>query len=493
MKIRSITCFFMPRLWVASLIVVSLTGYAQTANTQRETHTSEDVDPSAPITALNHLHSLTTSTPLTVNLPKIHHFTTNNGTPVSLVQARNIPMVDIGIYFNAGSARDEAIKSGAYGLASLTASMLEQGTRQHTQDALAEAVEQLGVSLAANAYRDMFTVNLRTLSDPQHLSPAVGLLTEVISEPVFRPDTLARTKAQYLIALQQDQENPDSIAAIAFDKALYGNHPYAHPTNGTLNSIPTIQPKDLQDFANTFLVASNANIAITGDISLEDAQQIANQITQALPVGTPAPALPDAKPLRQAKRIHIPFDSTQTTVMIGQLGTKRSRDTRGLQQQTNFAIADDIIGGSNFQARLMADIRKKRGLTYGIYSSMTPMLSQGSYSINFSTRNDKAQEAIDATLNVIKDATQSGVTEQELTLTKDSLINSFPLSFASNAAINNTLGMMGFYQLPDSYLTDYVKRVKTADLAQVNQSFNRLIQPNQLIIVTVGHQEKSSK
>ncbi len=333
----------------------------------------------------------------------------------------------------------------------------------------------------------MFIVSLRSLSDEARLSSALGLMSDMMTQPTFPNKNFERTKAQYLISLQQAKEDPDSIASKAFAEALYGDHPYAHPTQGTEDSIAKINATDLKAFSQQFLVAKNANIAITGDISLERARTLANQLTAQMPVGTAAPKLADAKPLNAAKTIHIPFNSTQTTVLMGQLGQKRVVDTLGLQHQTNFAIADEIVGGGNFQARLMEDIRKKRGLTYGIYSSTTPMLAQGSYTISFSTRNQKSQEAIEATKQVIKNTLEKGVTPNELALTKDSLINSFPTSFASNAAMNATVGMMGFYQLPDSYLTEYVTRVQRADLTAVNQSYKDLIDPNKFLIVTVGN------
>ena len=173
------------------------------------------------------------------------------------------------------------------------------------------------------------------------------------------------------------------------------------------------------------MVANNANIAITGDISLEKAQQISNRLTAQMPIGKKADNLPDATPLKQGKRVHIPFNSTQTSIIMGQLGSKRGVDENTLQQQMNFAIADEVVGGGNFQARLMDEIRKKRGLTYGIYSGMTPMLSQGSYQISFSTRNDKAQEGIDETLKIINNTAKNGIYQQELDLTKDNLIKQF--------------------------------------------------------------------
>lgn len=475
----------------ALLLATTLT---HAENTQGESHASANIDPNAPIVALDKLQSLKHSQKLDVTIPKIEHFTTQTGTPVAFVQTTNLPMLDIDIRFNAGSARDETIKPSnkahSHGIASLTASMLEQGTQRHSQDELAELTEQLGISLSESAYRDMFVVSLRTLSDEKYLAPAVNLMQEIITQPTFPKDNLERTKAQYLVGLQKAQEDPETIADNAFSQALYGDHPYAHSPNGTLDSIPKISQQDLQAFAKRYLVAKNANISITGDISLAKAKQIANQLTQELPQGTPAPPLPDAKPLTQAKTIHIPFDSTQTTVLIGQLGDKRSTDPKILQNQTNFAIANDIVGGGNFSARLMADVRKKRGLTYGIYSGMTPMLAQGSYTIGFSTRNEKAPEAIQSTLGVLNNTLKNGVTQNELNLTKENMVNSFPLGFASNAGINDTLGMMGFYGLPDSYLTEYVNRIHQANLTDVNQSFAKALDTKRLLTVTVGGGKK---
>lgn len=463
-------------------------GHAAT-NDQGESDESRgraEVDPNMPIVALGKLTSLQNTAPLQVNLPTIEHFITDNGTPVAFVRTTNLPMVDISLYFNAGSARDEAIKPGGFGLASLTASLLDQGTTAHTEDELAELTEQLGINLTATAYKDMFIVSLRSLSDSKYLTPAVGLMGEIISQPTFPADNLERTKARYLVGLQRAKEDPDTIANHAFAKALFGQHPYAHPTSGTEDSIPALTQADLLTFAKQFLVARNANLAITGDLTLAQARGIANKLTATLPTGSPAPALPAVQPTA-AKRIHIPFDSSQTSIVMGQLGEQRSNDPADLQRQTNLAIADEVVGGSNFQARLMADIRKKRGLTYGIYSNLTPMQSRGAYTISFSTRNEKANEAIDASLAVIRDAVNQGISEHELALTKESQINSFPLSLASNAAINSSLGMMGFYRLPDRYLTDHVKRVQQADLTQVNASYRTLINPTNFLIVTVGN------
>ena len=155
----------------------------------------------------------------------------------------------------------------------MTATMLEQGSKSLDEDAFTRAVETLGINLGSSAYKDMFIVSLRSLSDDKHLLPAVDLMTQMVSEPTFNDEVLARNKSRLLVGLQQQKQDPGSLASIAFDKALYGSHPYAHPSVGTLESVPTIQKQQLIDFKNRYLVAANASIAMTGNLTLVQAKK----------------------------------------------------------------------------------------------------------------------------------------------------------------------------------------------------------------------------
>lgn len=472
-------------------ILLGLTTLTAQANTTgaEEYRGSSAVDTSAPIAALSKLTSLDDDKPLTVTIPKIQQFKTKAGVPVRFVQTTALPIVDIDLRFNAGSARDGSISSTGFGIANMTATMLTQGSKRLDENEFTRAVETLGINLNSSAYKDMFIVSLRSLSDDKHLLPAVDLMTQMLSEPAFDDSILARNKARLLVGLQQQKQDPNSLASIAFSEALYGEHPYAHPSAGTLESVPTIEKQQLIDFKNRYLVAANASVAITGNLTLEQAKKLAEDITSKLPKGQPATELPEPKPLSQAKHIHIPFPSTQTTVLMGQLGDKRATDPQSQQKQTNFAVGNEVLAGGDFNARLMTEIRQNLGYTYGISGSMNPMLARGPYQIGFSTRNDKARAAIDASLDVINDTLEKGITSTEMRLTTDNLKNSFPMGFASNAGINGLLGMMNFYQLPNSYLTDYVKRVDQVQLSEVNQTMQDTLKPDDFLIVTVGQED----
>ncbi len=459
-----------------------------TGGEELRTPTTE-VDTSAPIAALSTLTSIDDAKPLTVTVPTIEHFTTTAGVPVSFVRATTLPIVDIDLRFNAGSARDASIRQQGFGIANMTATMLTQGTKDLGEDAFTRAVETLGVNLSSSAYKDMFIVSLRSLSDDQHLPAAIDLMTQTLTQPNFDPQILARNKARLLVGLQQQKQDPGSLASLAFSEALYGSHPYAHPSSGTLESVPNIERQDLIDFQNRYLVADNASLAMTGNLSLAEAKKLAEGITANLPAGKAAATLPEPKPLTEYKHIHIPFPSTQTTVLMGQLGDKRATNPKEQQQQTSFAVGNDILAGGNFNARLMTEVRQNLGYTYGISGSMNPMLTRGPYQIGFSTRNDKAGKAIDASLAVINDTLDKGVSTDELRLTTDNMKNSFPMSFASNAGINGLLGMMNFYKLPDNYLTNYVTRIDNVTLAEVNQSMRDTLNPDNFLIVTVGQDD----
>lgn len=469
-----------------SLLLTSVTAGAAADMPQGE-HSNTEVDITQPIQAIDNLSSLKNEEKLDFSIPKFQHFTTSNGVPVIFFQSNQLPIVDVDLRFNAGSARDESIKTKSFGLASMVANLLTKGTKDLDETAFAEATEQLGIELDSGAYKDQFVINLRSLSDADKLDPALNLLNEVLNEPRFDPQVLERSKAQQVLGLKQMMQNPSYLANITFNKTLYGSHPYAHSSYGSIETIPNITTKDLKRFHDTYLVAQNASLSITGDLSLQQAKQAAEAITKDLPQGKPAPKLPDPTPIKESQWVHVDYDSDQTSVIIGQHGYSINANSADLQRSTDFNIGNEILAGSGFNSRLMGKIRKEMGYTYGIYGNMTAMQAKGPYSIKFSTRNEKADEAIEATLETVKDTLQQGVTKEEFKLTQENLINSYPMGFSSNAGINSMLGALNFHKLPDSYITEYVDRINNSDIDSVNSTLQNTLTPEKFIIVTVGN------
>lgn len=447
-----------------------------------ESHQAEPSD--APITSLATLSSLrniAASGAVAIKTPAIESLSTKTGTPTLFVAAPELPIVDIRLTFDAGSARDSELRDGLYGLASLTSQLLDEGTSTQSTDDIAANFERLGAEFSATSYRDMFTVSLRTLSDPAYFNPAVDQLMAILKDAQFPQASIDRVLNNAAIGQQQRKESPGAVVGIRFYRELYGKHPYAEPTTGTEASLKKITPQDIRNFKDTYLVAKNLNIAITGQLSRDQAQQLANRISQSLPAGQKARPLPAPQPLTTAKTVAVPFNSSQSHVMIGQLGI--TRDNPDIYALT---VGNEMLGGDGFNALLMKELREKRGLTYGAYSGFTSMRTTGPFIMSYSTRGDQAIESIKVAKQTLQNFLSQPLDQQLLSETREGLLKSYPLSLSSNESILGYLGMIGFYGLPTSYLADYPKKIEAVTPQEIQAALRKYIQPSNMLTVVVG-------
>ena len=406
----------------------------------------------------------------------IQTWQTAEGAKVLFVEARELPMFDLQLTFAAGSSHDD----GVAGLAMLTNAMLNEGVPGKDVGAIAAGFENLGANFGNGAYRDMAIASLRSLSAPEQREPALQLFNQVLGLPTFPEDSLARIKNQLLAGFEYQKQNPGKLASLALFERLYGTHPYAHPSDGNAESIPAISREQLQAFHAKAYSAGNAIIALVGDLSRSDAEALASQVSAALPKG---PALPRiAQPQAPKPGLqHIEFPSNQTHLMIAQLGIdRRDPDYAALY------LGNQVFGGGGFGTRLMTEVREKRGLTYGVYSGFSAMQARGPFMINLQTRAELSAGTLQLVKSMLADFIKDGPTTDELDNAKRELAGSFPLSTASNAAIVGQLGSMGFYDLPLSYLEDFMRDVQALSVEQVKTAMAKHLDPEALVIVTAG-------
>ncbi|MDP3847096.1 MAG: pitrilysin family protein [Pseudomonas sp.] len=406
----------------------------------------------------------------------IQTWQTAEGAKVLFVAAPQLPMFDLRLTFAAGSSQDADVP----GLAMLTNAMLNEGIQGKDVGAIAEGFEGLGANFGNGAYRDMAVASLRSLSQADLREPALKLFTQVIGAPTFPADSLARIKNQLLSSFEQQKQNPGKLASMALFDRLYGQHPYAHQSEGNAQSIPGISRAQLQAFHAKAYSANNMVIALVGDLDRTQAEAIAKQVSAALPKGpalskSPPPATP--APGQQ----HIEFASKQTHLLLAQLGIDR--------QEPDYAalyLGNQILGGGGFGTRLMEEVREKRGLTYGIYSGFSAMQARGPFMINLQTRAELSEGTLKLVQQILRDYLRDGPTQKELDDAKRELAGSFPLSTASNADIVGQLGSMGFYNLPLSYLEDFMSQIQALSVEQVKTAMAKHLNPDAMLIVTAG-------
>ena len=393
-------------------------------------------------------------------------------------------MVDVRVVFDAGSARD-----GEHaGLASLTNQMLSQGAANLDADGIAARFDSLGAQFGASSLRDMAVLSLRSLTEPKLLQPALATLADIVQRPTFPANALSRERKQVLVALRDEEQSPDAVAAKAFYAALYPDYPYGTPELGTAASVKGLTRAELRDFYRRYYVARNAVVAIVGDVDRAQAAVLAERIVGGLPAGDAAPVLPAVPTLTQAHTITREFPATQTTILVGQPGMRR-----GDPDYFALYVGNHILGGSGFGSRILKNIREDRGLAYSAYSYFMPMRQDGPFIMGLQTRTKEAGAAHRLLLQTLRDFVAQGPTAAELQHAKENITGGFPLRIASNKNIVEYLAMIGFYHLPLDYLDQFNARVEAVTAAQVRDAFQRRVHPDRLVTVVVGRDAASAQ
>jgi zinc protease len=408
--------------------------------------------------------------------PKIESWQTANGARVLFVAAPELPMVDVRVVFDAGSARD----GDRPGLASLTNALLTEGAGPWSAGEVAERIESVGASLGSDSLRDMAYVSLRSLTEAKALDGAVDTLKAVIAAPRFDPAELDRVRNARLVSLRQEEQSAGSVAQKTFYRTLYGDHPYAADPDGTAESVTAVTREALQDFHRRHYVARNAVVAIVGALDRGQAEALAQRITADLPAGERAVVVAAPQPPQPIER-PVAFPSTQTHIYLGQLGMARHDP-----DYFPLLVGNHVLGSSGLVSLLGEEVRNKRGLSYSVYSGLVPMRQTGPFLAVAQTKNSQTADAIAVMRQTIADFVADGPTDQQLDEAKRNLTGGFALRIASNGQIVEQLAVIGFYDYPLDWLNTYVAKVDTVTAEQVRDAFRRRIDPERLIAVVVG-------
>ena len=416
---------------------------------------------------------------------KIEHWQTMGGSRVYYVHTEGLPMADIQVVFNAGSASD----GQQFGLSALTADLLDTGAGKWNADEIAQRFESVGAQFGVSSSMDTTTVSLRTLTDKTLFDKALETMQVILTKPAFNQADFKREQRRTLSGLKQQEESPAALASIAFYNALYGTHPYAHPESGVIKTVSAFKAADIRHFYQKSYVADNAIVVIVGALSKQQAEQTAEQLLAGLPLGKRPEALPDVAMPLKATQQHIEFPSSQTHVLVGLPGSYRKDP-----DYFNLYVGNHILGGSGLVSKLFDEIREKRGLAYSASSNFMPMLKPGPFLISLQTRNDQTAQALQVLNQTLADFINKGPTEVELTAAKKNITGGFAMRFDTNKELAGYVAMIGFYEMPLDYLDTFQQKTEQVTVASITDAFKRRVNPQLLQTITVGKSaEKSGK
>ena len=408
----------------------------------------------------------------------IQEVTSPGGITAWLVEEHSIPFTALEIRFRGGASLDAPGKRGAI---NLMTGLLEEGAGDMDARAFAEATESLAASYRFDVGDDSLRVSARFLSENR--DQAVELLRLAITEPRFDPDAIERVRGQVLSHLRSRATDPDSIAGDTFDALAFPNHPYGSYLGGTIDSVTALTRADIVDaFART-IARDRIYVSAVGDITPEALGVLLDRLLGGLPeAGAPEP--PDARFALEPGLSVVAFENPQSVVQFGHEGILRDDP-----DYIPAYILNTILGAGNFNARLMDELREKRGLTYSVRSYLLPKFHGAVIAGQFSSSNDRVAEAIAIVREEWRRIATQGVTQAELDAAKTYLTGAYPLRFDGNAPIARILVGMQMIGLPRDYVRTRNDQVNAVTLDEINRVAARIYKPDALHFVVVGQPE----
>lgn len=405
----------------------------------------------------------------------IQEVTSPGGLKAWLVQDPNIPFTALELHFKGGTSLDPAGKRGAVNL--MTA-LIEEGAGDLDAQGFAKARDELAAEFSFGSDQDAVSVSARFLTENR--DAAVALLRQALVAPRFDADAIERVRGQVLAGLAAAEQDPAEIAETLFRARAFGDHPYGSKGDGTPESVAALTRDDIVAAHKATLARDRVFIGAAGDISPAELGALIDSLLLDLPE-TGAPQPPRAV-LTEKGGIQISrFPGPQSVIMFGHGGI-------AFDDPDFFAasILNEILGGSRFSARLMTELREKRGLTYGVGTALASQDLAEELLGQFSTSNDKAAEAVALVQAEWQRILSEGVTEAELAAAKTYMTGAYPLRFDGNGRIARILvGMQSMGLTPDYPRTRNarVEAVTAEDIARVAA---RLLKPENLFFVVVG-------
>lgn len=413
----------------------------------------------------------------------IQSVTSEKGITAWLVHDETVPIVTINFAFDGGSAQDPEGKSG---LANLMTGLFDEGAGDLDSAAFQKKLDEVGAEMSFDTSRDAVYGSMRMLEEKK--DAAFRLLQLAIEKPRFDQGPVDRIRAQIESNILAHSRDPEYQAQIAFTKAIYGDHPYARIEEGTKESLESVTPADLKAFHRHIFARSNLHVAVVGAIDAGSLKKVLDQVFGGLPEKPDLRPVPDVD-LHLDQKIDINYDLPQSTLQLAYPGVKR-------KNPDFFAayVMNHILGGGTFSSRLFEEVREKRGLAYGVSSSLITHKHAAALVIGTATRADRTDETLKIIRDVVHRLATEGPTEAELAKSKRNIIGGYAIhNLDSSRAIARTLVELQVQDLGIDYIQRREGIINAVTLEQVSQEAKKLLSADPAVLMLGPKDEEAQE
>lgn len=418
-----------------------------------------------------------------VNFPELERAQLKNGIPVVLAQRRAVPVVNIELLFDAGSAADAGRHRG---VAAFTGSMLDEGAAGMDSVAIATRAESLGAQLYTSTGLDTTYAGVSALAD--RLPESVELLRAILREPEFPEQEIERLRAQWLSGIAQEKAQPTGLGLRLMPQLLFPpDHPYAAPFSGTGTeaSVNALKRADLLAFHRDFLRPDNARILVVGDITLDALLPLLEENFGDWRAPAASKGQKNLAPVALPEQARVFLldrpGADQSLILAGLLAPSSKAEN-----QIEISTMNSILGGG-FTSRLNMNLREDKHWSYGAGSSLPGALGPRPWFVYAPVQTDKTAAAISEIqkeLGAYIGAAPANAEELAKIVARD--VRSMPGGYETANAVMSAVRSILVFGRPDDYIESLKGRIEAQSLERIHAAAREVIQPERLTWVIVG-------
>ncbi len=428
------------------------------------------------VLALAGLAVAQTSAPA-LKLPPYKKVKLKNGRTLLLVERHTVPLIGFHAIVKAGAAADSAGKEGT---ASIASSLLRKGTKTRTADQFTNELDFIGGQFNAGSSADDTTISAQFVK--KDIDKGLDLFADALMNPAFPQDEFTKLQKQRLDSLKSAKDQAQAVIGNYFNAYFFGSHPYGRPSDGDEKSVAALTRDDVAKFYQSFYTPANTILAVAGDFNTAEMEKLLAQKFDAWPArSAPAVTVAATTAFTGKKLLLIDKpDSTQTYFRIGNLGVARTNADR-----VYLRVVNTLFGG-RFTSMINTELRIKTGLTYGANSFFDERKVAGPFEIASYTKNATTVEALDKTLDVLKQLHEKGVNEEQLKSAKNYIQGQFPPSLETAGQLAGVLADLEFHGLDEHEINDLYAKINAMTLADAQRVIKQYYPMDNLVFVLVG-------
>lgn len=393
-----------------------------------------------------------------------------------------IPTVTLRLSFAGGHLLNDPQE---YGLARLTAAMLNEDTEQLSAEQFEVELQKLGSRINVSAGQEDLIVTVSALS--RNLAPTLALLQQRLLQPSFNDEDLQRLRRQQIEALQAAREQPNSIASEVYAKLIYGpEHSFSVPVSGTVETLETFTLADVEAFASKALTTGSLQIVAVGDVLQQEVVAGLGFLDQ-LPADAAAPRSQPPLPAHEANTLYLVDKpgAAQSEIRIGYI-TDMPWDATG--EYFRSSLMNYVLGGA-FNSRINLNLREDKGYTYGARSFFNSTEHPGPYTASASVRADSTADSVRQFINEITAFRDEGISSNELAFMRAAVGQSDALAYETPGQKAGFLGRILEYGLAPDYVDRQSEIINNISQEEINALAREKLPFERMVILVVGDRQ----